>query len=116
MEEVLSGVHRRLRGGGFDLSKRLLEERLKCLELARKVDLDEIKEEDVDSLLETIGEELSKEDLDELEKQRRRLEEEVEAEQHPTAPSTTKHLTVKILQCFFRDNQPGDGLPGGGGP
>ena len=41
---------------GFDLSKRLSEERLKCLELARKVDLDKLEEEDFDSLLETIGE------------------------------------------------------------
>ena len=48
-----------------------------------------------------ISKELSTEDLDELEKQRRQLEEEVEAEQHPTAPSMTKQLTVKILQCFY---------------
>ena len=86
--------------GGFDLSERLSEERL-SLELARKVSLDELEEEDVNSLLETIGEELSTEDLDELEKQRRQLEE-VEAEQHPTAPSTTKQLTVKILQHFYK--------------
>ena len=72
-----------------------------CLELARKVGLDEL-EEDVDSLLEMIGKELSTEELDELEKQWCQLEEEVEAEQHPMAPSTTKQLTVKILQCFFK--------------
>ena len=35
--------------GGFGLSKRLSEEHLKCLKLARKVGLDEL-EEDVDSL------------------------------------------------------------------
>ena len=82
--------------GGFDLSERLSEE---CLELVRKVALDEIKE-DVDSLLETIGEELSTEKLDELEKQGHQLEEEVEAEQHLTVPPT-KQLTVKILQRFI---------------
>ena len=83
----------------FDLSERLLEECLKCLELARKVGLDE---EDVDSLLEMIGEELSTEELTELEKQRCQLEEEEEeAAQYPTAPSKMKQLTVKILQCFY---------------
>ena len=70
MKEAVSGAHGRVQG---------LQP-----ELARKVSLDELKE-DVDSLLETIGEELSKEELDELEKQRRQLEEEVEAEQHPMA-------------------------------
>ena len=34
--------------GRFDLSKRLSEEHLKCLVLARKVGLDELEEEDVD--------------------------------------------------------------------
>ena len=80
---------------GFDLSERLSEECLKCLELARRVGLDEIEENDVDSLLESVSEELSMEELDELEKQRRQFEEKVEAEQYPTAP-----LTMKILQCF----------------
>ena len=42
---------------------------LKCLKLAWKVVLDELEEEDVDSLMEMIGEELSTEELDELEKQ-----------------------------------------------
>ena len=65
-------------------------------ELARRVGLDEIVEEDVDSLLESIGEE-----LDELEKQQHQLGEEVEAEQHPMAPLTTKQLTVIILQRYF---------------
>ena len=51
-------------------------------------------------LLESIGEELLTEDLDELVKQRRQLEEEVEAEQHPMAP-VTKQLTMKILQHFI---------------
>ena len=57
--------------------------------MARKVGLDKLEEEDDDSLLETIGEELSTKELDKLEKQWCQLEEEVEAEQHPTAPSTT---------------------------
>ena len=87
--------------GGFDLSERLSWERLKCLELARRVGLDEIQEEDIDSLLKMISQELSTEDLDELEKQWCQLEEEVEAE-HPTVQSTPKQLTVKILQRFFR--------------
>ena len=68
---------------GFDLSERLSEEHLKYLKLARKVGLDEIEEKDVDSLLETISEELSTEELNELEKQQCQLEEEVEAKQHP---------------------------------
>ena len=63
---------------GFNLTERLSEEHLKCLELAKKVGLDELGEEDVDSLLET-GEELSTDDFDELEKQRLQLEE-VEAQ------------------------------------
>ena len=54
----------------------------------------------MDSLLELIDEELSMEELDELEKQWCQLEEEVEAEQHPTAP-LMKQLTVPILQRFF---------------
>ena len=82
--------------GGFDLSEELLE---KCLELARKAGLDELEEEEIDSLLETIGEELS---TDELEKQRRQLEEEVEAQQQPLVPSTTKQLMVNILQHLYR--------------
>ena len=53
--------------GGFNLSERLSKERHKCFELARKVGFDEVKEDDVDSLLESIGEELSTEELDELE-------------------------------------------------
>ena len=36
--------------GGFDLSEGLSRECLKCLELARKVNLDEVEEDDVDSL------------------------------------------------------------------
>ena len=51
-------------------------------------------------MLESIGEELSTEELHELEKQRCQLEEEVEAEQHPTTP-VTKKLTLSILQRFF---------------
>ena len=71
--------------------------------MARKVGLDKLEEEDVDSLLETISEELSTEELDEWEKQQQRcqMEEEVKAQQQPPAPSTTKQLTVKILQRFY---------------
>ena len=94
----------------FNLSERLLEERLKCLELVRKAGLNEI-EEDVDSLLETISEELSTEELVELEKQRHQLEEEVEDQHRTSAPSTTKQLTVKILQrCYGMLNQTMDHL------
>ena len=82
---------------GFDLTEKLSEELLK---LAKKVGLDEL-EEDVDSQLQTIDEELSTEDLDELEKQQRQLEEEAEAEQQPTMPSTMRHLMVKTLQRFY---------------
>ena len=49
--------------GGFDLSEGLSRERLKCLELARRVGLNEVDEDDVDSLLESISEELSTEEL-----------------------------------------------------
>ena len=80
--------------GGFNLSERLSEE---CLKLTRRVGLNEIKENDIDSLLKSTGQELSTEELYELEKQHRQLEEEVEAEQHPTAP-LTKQLTTKILK------------------
>ena len=48
-----------------------------------------------------ISEELSTEELDKLEKQRYQLEEEIEAQQQPSAPLTMKQLTVKILQCFY---------------
>ena len=51
----------------------------------------------VDSLLESIGKELSTEEMEDLEKQRCQLEEDVEAEQHPTAPMT-KQMTIEILQ------------------
>ena len=54
----------------------------------------------MDSLLGSIGKELSTEELDELEKQWRQMEEEVEAKQHLTAP-ITKKMTVTILQGFF---------------
>ena len=77
----------------FDLSEKLSKERLK---LVRKVDLDELEEEDIDSLLETIGEELSTEKLDELEKQRCQLE-----DQQQPAVLSTRHLTVKDRQRFF---------------
>ena len=82
--------------GGFDLSDGLSKE---CLELTRKVGLDEIEEDDLESLLESIGEELTMEDLEDLEKQQRQLEEEVEAGQQPMAPQT-KEMTIEILQGF----------------
>ena len=85
---------------GFDLSEGLSREHLKCLELARKVGLDEVEEDDVDNLLESIGEELSIEDLEDLEKQRHQLEEELEAGQHPTTPPR-KEMTIEVLQDFF---------------
>ena len=71
-----------------------------ALELDRKVGLDKLEDDDVNSLFESIGEELSTEELDELEKQQRQMEEEeVEAEQHLTTPPM-KQLTMKILQHF----------------
>ena len=68
--------------GGFDISEGLSRERLKCLEVAKTIGL-EMEEDDVESLLESIGEELTTEDLDDLEQQRRRLEEDIEAGQQP---------------------------------
>ena len=85
---------------GFNLHETLSRERLKCLELARRVGLDEVEEDDVDSLLESISEELSTEELEDLETKRRQLEEEVEPEQYPTAPQP-KQMTVTILQGFY---------------
>ena len=82
------------------MSEGLSRERLKCFELVRKVDLDKVEESSVDSPLESIGEELSTEDLDDLEKQRRQLEEEVEAGQHPATPPR-KEMTIEVLQDFF---------------
>ena len=73
------------------MSKGLSRERLKCLELARKVGLNE-----VDSLLEPIGDELLTEDLEDLEKPRHQLEEEVEAGQHPTT-APRKEMTIQVL-------------------
>ena len=55
--------------GGFDLSEGFSEKRLKCLELARKVGLNEVKEDNLESLLESITEEVTTEDLEDLEKQ-----------------------------------------------
>ena len=54
------------------------------------------------SLLESINKELTTEDLDHLEKQRRQLEEEVEAGQQPTAPQT-KEMTIEILQDYMEN-------------
>ena len=41
--------------GGFDLTELLSKERIKCFELLRKVGLDEVEEDDVDSLLEAMN-------------------------------------------------------------
>ena len=73
--------HHAIDFGGFDLSEELSKEHLKCLELVRKVGLDEIKEDYLESLLKSIGEELMTEDLEDLEKQWHHMEEEVEAGQ-----------------------------------
>ena len=51
---------------GFDISRGLSKKHLKCLELARKVSLYEVEEDDLESLLESIGEELTTEDLEDL--------------------------------------------------
>ena len=85
--------------GGFNMSEGLSRERLKCLEVARTVGL-EMEEDDVESLLESIAEELTTEELDDLEQQRRRLEEEIEAGQQPETPQR-KEMTIKLLQEFF---------------
>ena len=79
--------------------KGLSRERLKCLEEAKTVSL-EMEEDDVESLLKSIGEELTTEDLDDLEQQRRRLEEELEAGQQPETPQR-KEMSIAVLQEFF---------------
>ena len=85
--------------GGFDVSEGLSRERLKCVEVAKTVGL-ELDADDVESPLKSIGKELTTEDLEDLEQQRRRLEEELEAGQHPEMPQT-KEMTITILQeCF----------------
>ena len=88
---------------GFNLESSLSEERLRCLNLVKNVGLDEVEEEDVTQLLESINEELTAEDLHELEQERVQLEEQVEAAAvaTPTAAST-KQLTVKNLQEMQR--------------
>ena len=83
--------------GGFELLEGLSRE---CLKLAKRVGLDKVEEDDVDNLLKSISEELSTEDLEDLEKQQCQLEEEVEAEQHPMAP-VTEQMTTEILQGFY---------------
>ena len=85
--------------GGFDISEGLSRERLKCLEVAKTVGL-KMEEDDVESLLESIGEELTMEDLDNLEQQRRRLEEELEVGQQPEMLQR-KEMTIAVLQEFF---------------
>ena len=85
--------------GGFDIAEGLSRERLKCLEVAKKVGLD-MEEDDVDSLLESIGEELTTEDLEDLEQQRHRLEEEVEAGQQEETPQR-REMTIPLLQKFL---------------
>ena len=83
--------------GGFDISEGLSGERLKYLEVPKMVGL-EMEEDDVESLLESIGEELTTEDLDDLEQQWRRLEE-LEAGQQPETPQ--RKMTIAVLQEFF---------------
>ena len=97
VEEALSAPRRRLEG--FDLSEGLSKEGLWCLELARKVSLNEVEEDDLESLLKSISKELMTKDIEDLEKQRRQWEEEVEAGQQPTVPQT-KEMTINILQGF----------------
>ena len=63
MEKLCS--HFAVNFGDFDLSKGLSKE---CLELARKVGLDEVEEDNLKSLLKSISEELTTEDLKDLEK------------------------------------------------
>ena len=99
MEEALPTVCHRLKG--FDMAEKLLKEQLKCLMLAKKVGLEDLEDDDVSSLLLSIGEELSVEDSEELEQQQRQLEEEVERESTPVEVSM-KHLTVKNLQELFK--------------
>ena len=52
--------------GGIDQSEGLSQESLKW---AKRVGLDEVEEDNVDSLLESISEELSTEELEDVEKQ-----------------------------------------------
>ena len=59
-----------------------------------------MKEGDVESLLKSIGEELTTEDLEDLKQQWRRLEEELEAGQQPQTPQR-KEMTITILQELF---------------
>ena len=59
-----------------------------------------MEEDDVESLLESIGEELTTDDLEDLEQQRRRLEEEAEAGQQPETPQR-KEMTILLLQEFL---------------
>ena len=101
----------------FDLTETLSKECLKCLDFAMKIGLDKVEEDDVDSLLELIGEELSMEELDKLEKQWQwcQLKEEVKAEQHPTAPVTKKD-DHQHSAGLLRTAEPGAGLHGGDGP
>ena len=91
---------------GFCLDSRLSEERRQCLTLAKRVGLDEVEEEDVSELLEAINEELTVEELQELEEQRQEFEEQVEAAARggpsTSSPLATKQLTVKNLQEFQR--------------
>ena len=84
---------------GFDIEEGLSRERLRCLEVAKTVGLD-MEEDDVGSLLESIGEELTTDDLEDLEQQRRRLEEDAKAGQQPETPQR-KEMTIPLLQEFL---------------
>ena len=80
---------------GFDIEEGLSRERLRCLKVAKTVGLD-MEEDDVESILESIGEELTTDGLEDLEQQRRRLEEEAEAGQQPETPQR-KEMTIPLL-------------------
>ena len=96
---------------GFNLFEVLSKECLKCLELARKVGLSKIEEDNLESLLESISEELTTEDLKHLEKQQSQLEEEVEAGKQPTVPQT-KEMTIDNSPGVPQASPPDHGLHG----
>ena len=81
---------------GFNMTEKQSVEQLKWLMLGKKVGQDD----DVNSLLLSIGEELLVEELEELEQQQCQLEEEVERESTLMEVSMM-HLTVKNLQELF---------------
>ena len=70
--------------------------------LAKKVSLDDLEHNEANSLLLSIGEEMSVEEPEELEQQRHQLQVEVERESTPMEKISMKHLTVKNLQELFK--------------